>query len=109
MKKVLIILTTMFALMSAPLMAESESSFGMKMKSEGFRWMQNADQLGDFWGSENNGNYARVFGTAYIGSESHQLTAAFQQNDLSGPWDVFQGRDSVGDRFLVEYQFNFDK
>ena len=109
MKRVLVVLATMFSLMSAPLMAESESSFGIKMKSAGFRWMQNVDQLNDFWGSTNNGNYARVFGTAYVGSKSHQLTAGYQQNSLSAPWDIFQGRDNIGDTILIEYQYNFDK
>ena len=110
MKKVLALLVTMFALMSAPLMAaDHDSSFGLKMKSAGLRWNQDMDQFGEFWSGQNNNNYARVFATAYVGSKTHQLTGAYQQNDLSAPWDVFQGRDQIGDALFVEYQYNFDQ
>ncbi len=109
MKKVLVLLVTMF-LFSAPTMAaDHDSAFGLKMKSAGFRWNQDMDQFGEFWSGQNNNNYARVFGTAYVGSKSHQITAALQQNDLSAPWDVFQGRDQIGDALFVEYQYNFDQ
>jgi hypothetical protein len=110
MKKVLVLIVAMFALLSAPLMAaDHDSSFGLKMKSAGFRWNQDMDQFSDFWGSENNNNYARVFGTAYVGSKTHEVTAAYQQNSLSAPWDVFQGRDQIGDALFIEYQYNFDQ
>jgi len=110
MKKVLVLLVTMFTLMSAPLMAaDHTSSFGLKMKDAGIRWMQDMDQIGNFWGSENNANYVRVFGTAYVGSKSHEVRMAYQQNDLSAPWDVFQGRNQVGDTAFVEYVYNFDQ
>jgi len=110
MKKLLVLLVTMFAIMSAPLMAaDHDSGFALKMKSAGFRWNQDMDQFGEFWSGQNNNNYARVFGTAYVGSKAHQLTAAYQQNDLSAPWDVFQGRDQIGDALFVEYQYNFEQ
>ena len=108
MKKVLVLLVTMFALMSAPLMAaDHDSSFGLKMKSAGLRWNQDMDQFGEFWSGQNNNNYARVFATAYVGSKSHQLTGAYQQNDLSAPWDVFQGTDQHVENVAVEYRYNF--
>lgn len=88
---------------------DHDSSFGIKMKNAGFRWNQDMDQIGNFWGGGNNNNYLRVFSTAYVGSKSHQVQVAYQQNDLSAPWDVFQGRNSIGDAAFVEYQYNFDQ
>lgn len=110
MKKFLVVFAVMFAFLSAPAMAEefSDSAFGIKMKNMGFRWTQDTDNMNDFWQSGSaNQNGLRLFSTAYVGSKSHQIGLMYEQNGIGAAWDVFQGRDSIDEQVMVEYQYNF--
>jgi hypothetical protein len=110
MKKFLVVFAVMFAFLSAPVMAEGhDSAFGIKMKNMGFRWTQDTDNMNDFWNSQQDQNGLRLFGTAYVGSKSHQVQIAYEQDSMSAPWDVFQGRSSIDEQVFVEYQYNFGK
>jgi hypothetical protein len=81
--------------------------FALTMENLGLRWTQDADQISDMWTSPNSGNAMRLFGTVNVGSRQHQVQVAWDQSGMTGPWDTFRSRDSVGDQVYVEYQYNF--
>jgi hypothetical protein len=108
MKKFILLVTALFIFTATPAMAE-ESLFAVKMKNMGMRWTQDTDNLDNFWGSTANQNGLRLFTTAYIGSESHQIGFMYEQNNLGAAWDVFNSRDKINEQIMFEYQYNFDK
>jgi hypothetical protein len=108
MKKFILLVTALFVFTATPAMAE-DSLFMVKMKNMGMRWTNDTDNLNEFWEGTQNQNNLRLFGTAYIGSESHQVRLAFEQGTISAPWDIFQDRSKIDEQMFVEYQYNFDR
>jgi hypothetical protein len=109
MKKVMVLLVTMFAFLSMSSVASADNAFSLKMKDAGFRWTQDMDDFGNFWDGQQNQNGLRMFGTAFVGSKSHQVRVAYEQDAMSAPWDVFQGRSQLDEQVFIEYQYNFDQ
>jgi len=105
MKKVLILLTVLFAFTTTVAVADS---FSMKMKDAGFRWTQDMDNLDNFWSGDQDTNGLRLFTTAYVGSKSHEVTMMYNRQQMSGPWDLFEGNDQHLENVAVEYRYNFD-
>ncbi|MAZ56875.1 hypothetical protein CL653_03720 [bacterium] len=91
-----------------PSIGSSESLLSIRLASLGLRWTQDMDRVGDFWGSLNNGNKMRIYGTVFLGPDvEHQVKIAWDQFGMTGPWDTFRSRDQIGDTIFVEYQYNF--
>ena len=97
---------TLIIMMAAHRPAKAEEhEFVFKMKSAGVRWSQGVNNLGTFWGVRDNRNGIRIFGTTYVSSKRHQVKFAYQQKNISAPWDMFTAGANTS--VILEYQYNF--
>jgi hypothetical protein len=102
MKRLLLLLPLL--LLAVP--SQASESFALKMKDAGIRWTHDADNVGNFMSTPTN--QMRLYTTAYVGSKSHEVRVAWDQTNLSSPWDTFRARDAVGETVFMQYQYNFE-
>lgn len=103
--KRLLLLLPLLLLVSVVTPSQASEAFILKMKDAGIRWTHDADNMGNFMSAPTN--QMRLYTTAYVGSESHELRVAWDQTNLAAPWDTFRSRNSVSETVFMQYQYNF--